>query len=730
MTSNLRHSANSGNENADSTKPKTLREWAAYYAERGWAVCPCGPRTKIPLTEHGFKDATTTTATIAAWWTRWPNANIAVATGTTSGVWVIDIDCKEDVNKTTGEITMLDGFAAFDALTAQHGPLPSSYIAQSGSGGKHYFFTMPTDGTEIRSSASKIGPGIDVRASGGYVILSPSIHPNGKAYRWIDGSRLDAAPGWLVELVTSKPKPKRSTAPPTPPAAPESPRRISARNAAYLAEAFRRELAAIRAAPEGTRNDALNKAVFAMAQFIPNGWLSRSEVETAATAAALDAGLEEDETRRTIASAITAGVAQPRDPPNDPPSPLNGHSPHDGIATPPNGHASHDELRAAERAPAPALAQAVTPPPRRRFPLVPFAQLRMSTSARYLVKNIIPSEGIVVVWGPPKCGKTFWTFDIIAHIALGWDYRGHRVRQGTVVYVGLEGTRGIEARVEAFRRTHLAEDAGHVPLHLLLTRLDLVAEAALLIDEIRDQLPDEHTTVIVIDTLNRSLAGSESSDEDMSAYVRAADAVREAFGCAVIIIHHCGHDDGRPRGHTALLGALDAQIAVAQEKATGIITTTVERMKDGEEGAIVSSKLSVIEVGTDEDGEPVTSCVIVPTDEHAAPPRRQITGQARLALDQLNNAMVEEGSLSPQSPVFPNGQTTVVRLGSWKDRCERAKIVEADIDGESTKRAFRRVRRRLQEDDFIGVWGEYVWIVGDRRTSRTMGGQSPDNPGG
>lgn len=85
----------------------------------------------------------------------------------------------------------------------------------------------------------------------------------------------------------------------------------------------------------------------------------------------------------------------------------------------------------------------------------------------------------------------------------------------------------------------------------------------------------------MLDTLNRSLNGSESSDEDMSAYVRATDAIRETFDCSVLVIHHCGINDSRPRGHTSLTGAADAQLSVKRDF-TGNILVTAEFMKDGE----------------------------------------------------------------------------------------------------------------------------------------------------
>ena len=119
--------------------------------------------------------------------------------------------------------------------------------------------------------------------------------------------------------------------------------------------------------------------------------------------------------------------------------------------------------------------------------------------------------------------------------------------------------------------------------------------------------------LVVLDTLNRSLQGSESDDKDMSAYVRGADAIRETFACAVVIIHHCGVEGTRPRGHTSLTGAADAQLACKRDHA-GNVEVTVEWMKDGPEGDTIVSRLDSVTVGQDEDGDPITSCVIVPAE--------------------------------------------------------------------------------------------------------------------
>src|ERR1700679_1151096 len=114
-----------------------------------------------------------------------------------------------------------------------------------------------------------------------------------------------------------------------------------------------------------------------------------------------------------------------------------------------------------------------TPARNRGIHLVPFAEITLGTARRDLVKGMIPRVGMTVVWGPPKCGKSFWAFDLMMHVALGWSYRGRRVNQGTVVYCAFEGQTGIEQRVEAFRLKCLDGHTAAVPFYLEPVTLDL-----------------------------------------------------------------------------------------------------------------------------------------------------------------------------------------------------------------------------------------------------------------
>ncbi len=352
-----------------------------------------------------------------------------------------------------------------------------------------------------------------------------------------------------------------------------------------------------------------------------------------------------------------------------------------------------------------------TPSPKVRFRLVAFDKIALDTSPAYLVRGIIPREGLVVIWGPPKCGKSFWTFDLLMHVALGWEYRGRRVNRGTVVYVACEGERGLGARVAAFRQNRLANDGETPSFQLLASRLDLVADGRQLIDDIRAQLGTETPVAIVIDTLNRSIAGSESSDEDMGNYVKAADAIREAFKCAVLIIHHCGLDDNRPRGHTSLRGAADAEISIKRDT-SGLVSAAVVWMKDGPSGEEESSRLEVVNLGQDSDGEDITSCVIKPAEGETDPTKRsrpKVTGAAKVARDLLQRAIEEAGEMPPASSHIP-AQVRAVRTDLWRQYCYSGAVSEGDTQA-ARQKSFKRAADRLQAASAIGIWQDWAWLV-------------------
>jgi hypothetical protein len=114
-----------------------------------------------------------------------------------------------------------------------------------------------------------------------------------------------------------------------------------------------------------------------------------------------------------------------------------------------------------------------------RIRLVAVDDIQVGTQRRYLVKGLIPRIGLTIVRSKsPKSGKSFWTFDLMMHVALGWQYRGRRVHQGSIVYCAFEGQMGIETRCAAFAQRFLAEDREPVPFFVELVTLDLVQDVA------------------------------------------------------------------------------------------------------------------------------------------------------------------------------------------------------------------------------------------------------------
>jgi KaiC/GvpD/RAD55 family RecA-like ATPase len=314
--------------------------------------------------------------------------------------------------------------------------------------------------------------------------------------------------------------------------------------------------------------------------------------------------------------------------------------------------------------------------------LIPFNEVRPSARSQYLVKGLIPRPGVILAWGQPKSGKTFWAFDLMFHVALNRVYRGHKVNGGPVVYCCFEGVEGYGQRAAALREHYLPSaneaEASRVPMHLVNARMDFAADHPALIAAIQETLGAQKPAAVVLDTLNRSLAGSESSDVDMAAYIRAADAVRDAFTCSVIVIHHSGHDTARPRGHSSISGAVDAQLSVKRNTADNIVVE-VEFMRDGPEGERVVSRLEQIQVGTDADGDPITSCVVMPVDgPQTATARHGLSQRCSDALAALDGCAGADG---------------FAEVYAWREELFRRAVINRDAG--NSRSAFKRVKDTL-----------------------------------
>lgn len=228
----------------------------------------------------------------------------------------------------------------------------------------------------------------------------------------------------------------------------------------------------------------------------------------------------------------------------------------------------------------------------------------------YLIKGLLDQGAMSVLYGESNQGKTFVALDMAHAIATGRDWFGKRVHTGLAVYVAAEAGRGIGKRVRALQQ-HYGKPAGRVPLAIVPCPIDLLrpdAHVQALTDLVRD-LERQYgpAVLVVIDTLSRALAGgNENAPDDMGAFVMNADRIRAALGCHMMIVHHSGKDRAKgARGHSLLRAATDTEIEVAD------FVVTATKQRDMESGVPAHFALTEVIIGADDEGEPVTSCVVV-----------------------------------------------------------------------------------------------------------------------
>lgn len=286
--------------------PALLRS-ALAAALRGWHVFPCAVGGKRPALRGNWQDLATTSADqIRDWWNRAPY-NIGIACGP-SGLIVIDLDLPRDADDeeaADGTLFPLSGADILSGLARQHGERypGGTYIVDTPSGGCHLYFSA-TGEERARNSAGAVGPHIDVRADGGYVVGAGS-RVGGRAYA-ARGKRTAAPlPSWLAQLV------RDSYVPPEVPAA-RLPVDDRGQGRAYAMAALRAEAERVAAARPGTRNDTLNRAAFSLGQLVAAGLLPPIPVITSLIDAARYAGLPQDEAVRTVRSGMAAGARKPR----------------------------------------------------------------------------------------------------------------------------------------------------------------------------------------------------------------------------------------------------------------------------------------------------------------------------------------------------------------------------------------------------------------------------------
>ena len=240
-------------------------------------------------------------------------------------------------------------------------------------------------------------------------------------------------------------------------------------------------------------------------------------------------------------------------------------------------------------------------------------------AARWLLRGIIETDSLTVIYGPSGQGKSFVALSMAASIATGSAWFDCKVSQGPVVYLAGEGFAGIGRRLRAWQLSTPDARLENAPL-FVSRRIVAMANSADALAEIDAAITEAGTgrpSVVFVDTLARAAVGlDENSAADMGLLMAACDEIRHKYDCCVVIIHHTGHDASRARGSTAIKGTLDAEIQITRDGQAGPIEMKCTKAKESEGFAPYYFQLKSTDTGwNDEDMQPVYSAVLERTEK-------------------------------------------------------------------------------------------------------------------
>lgn len=322
----------------------------------------------------------------------------------------------------------------------------------------------------------------------------------------------------------------------------------------------------------------------------------------------------------------------------------------------------------------------------------------------YLVKGWIDRGSISVVYGPSNVGKSFWALNIAHHVSSGIPWGGRRVRQGRVIYIAAEGGASFYNRVAAL------ENPQFFVLPGAITLTGQNSQAAPL-SEVLQHLAatgGDSIDLIVIDTLARVMGGlDENNAPDIADLVRNLDLIRRATGAHVMLIHHSGKDTGRgARGHSSLRAAIDTEIELKRDD-LGIITAEVTKQRDGPTGCKFNYQLRQVDLGRDQDGDQITTCLVEPVDTAEAG-RVAVTEAAQSALSVLDKVLSESGKVV-RAANLPG--TPCVPFEAWREACMEIGAVSSSEDRDTRGRTFRKCRDQLTFAGLVLVRDDHVFKV-------------------
>lgn len=545
---------------------------------------------------------------------------------------------------------------------------PSTMEQQTPSGGAHLIYVTPYP---VKQGTNVLAPGLDIRSGGGYIVGAGSITEKGE-YRSIDRP-IAEAPAWLVERCGRRME--------RDPALAQALLTVDAARATERAAAYLRDEA--EGAMEGAGGDAHTLAV---AQRVGDFGVGEAEC--------LELMLDWNEKCAPAWSSddLAAKVA-------------NAYR----YRTRPVGCAAPEaEFQAI---PATALAQvtgAAPLPARRSLIAVPFRNIALPTKSAWLVKDWLDQGGLSVLYGDSNSGKTFCALDMALHVAQGKPWFDKRVRGGPVVYLAAEGGGSVGRRIVAFKQHYELGDKD-IPFVLMPCAVDLLNPSAdtPLLAQAMTQAAERYgqpVALLIVDTLSRATAGGdENSAQDMTRFIANLDHIRQATGAHVQAVHHTGKDASKgARGHSSLRAAVDTAIEV--DATGGGHRVTVTKQRDMEFGQPLAFRLLPLQLGTDEDGEAITSCVVTPISDFMPLPKSVVNPgtHAAEALGILRTLIDSEGRPGASGGI-------IVPVDRWREAfiSGRQKGVRQD----SADRKFREVRTALSSGGHVVQTGEFIGLA-------------------
>lgn len=356
----------------------------------------------------------------------------------------------------------------------------------------------------------------------------------------------------------------------------------------------------------------------------------------------------------------------------------------------------------------------------------------------FLIDGFLDRQGVAMMPGASGSGKTFLVLEMAMCIATGQKFWGMDVKPGLVLYQAGEGKQGVTKRLDAWLQDRSIAPDASIPFQMLTKRINLFAD-----DKDTDAIISEGRAfsayygqpvrMVVIDTFNKAITGaSEISGQDMGKILARMERISTELDCVVLSPIHKSKE-GNMRGHTSLKGDVSNVIEVNElnirDRNQRIIRTVMlDKNKDGEKGKPLRFVLRQVVLGDDENGKPITTCVVDKPDGDEEEYARQgkLTYPHIIALKAMRQAIDDFGEDRPIGIRAGDGIRKVVKAGRWRDMLRKLWQFNAPEDepeqrAKELERAIANAGRALLAADYIGRDNDHgvVWLTGkDDRPKR------------